>query len=85
MILNPGFESPSLGANGPLLNPTNAGWTFSGNSGVVNQQNTSGYENNSCPQGSQAGYLRPYGSMAQTITVPYSDNYQLTYWVQGND
>ncbi len=65
-IVDAGFESPSVGTgtySAFVYNPANAGWTFSGGSGVAG--NGSGFTsgNPNAPEGTQVGFLQGAGSM----------------------
>ncbi len=70
-LLDPGFESPALGA-GPAAyqyDPAGSPWTFSGYAGVTG--NGSGFtaENPNAPQGNQAAFIQMTGSTSQSVNM----------------
>jgi hypothetical protein len=57
-IVNNSFESPTV--SGFVYDPTGAGWTFAGNSGI--EQNGSAWDAPSAPNGTQAAFLQSGGA-----------------------
>ena len=59
-ILNPGFETPAVGSGSSgdyEFAPANAGWTFSGYSGVSGNGSMFTAGNPNAPEGTQVGFL----------------------------
>jgi O-glycosyl hydrolase len=69
---NAGFESPAIGAGGAayVVDPANAGWTFSGTAGLSGNASAFTGANPNAPQGAQVGYLQMAGSsISQTVSL----------------
>src|SRR5438128_8419244 len=71
-LSNSGFESPDVGSGNYQANPSDAGWSFAGDSGIA----ASGAEvlnGVGVPEGNQAAVLGDYGYMDQSFNVdnPY--------------
>ncbi len=69
--IDPGFESPDLGA-GPAAyqyDPTGSAWTFNGFAGVAGNGSSFTTENPNAPQGGQVAFLQMTGSASQPVTL----------------
>lgn len=73
-LANGGFEHPLLAAGGGAYRyrPSDAGWTFTGASGV--QRNGSAWGAATAPEGTQAGFLQNVAAIAQNIDFPAGDH-----------
>lgn len=66
-IVNPSFETPSVGAGSFQYNPLGATWTFSGASGISSNGSAFGFL--PAPNGTQEAFLQgSTGSFSQAIT-----------------
>jgi len=73
ILVNAGFETPSVGAAQFAYSPAGSGWTFStqsGGNGAGIAANGSGFNsaNPNAPQGTQVALLQGLGSVSQTFT-----------------
>ena len=73
ILVNAGFETPSVGASQFAYSPAGSGWTFStqsGGNGAGIAANGSGFNsaNPNAPQGTQVALLQGLGSVSQTFT-----------------
>jgi probable HAF family extracellular repeat protein len=92
-IINPDFETPVVGSVGSYysfqLNPTGAGWAFSGNAGIAANGSGYAYYNGGTPYGNQFAFLQYYqgggGSMSQTISNLPAGNYTFTFTASQRD
>ena len=68
-IENPGFETPTLGANAFSYETQGSGWTLSPSAGI--SANGSGFTgaNPSAPEGGQVLFLQGPGTAQRTITI----------------
>jgi PKD repeat protein len=86
-IQNSGFESPFVGSVGEYYSfeydPTEAGWTFTGNAGIAANGSGFAFYNPGTPYGNQFAFLQYYqgsgGSMSQTISNFSSGKYTFTF------
>jgi hypothetical protein len=85
-IVNSSFETPSVGNGGISSNPSGAGWTFTGSSGVTG--NNSGFTsgNANAPDGVQVAFLQSYsgpgypaGSFSQSISGFSAGTYTFSF------
>src|SRR4051794_28333867 len=69
-LLDPGFESPVLGAGNFRYGPASAAWTFTGSAGITG--NSSGFTsgNQNAPQGNQVGFVQGLGSIRFATNLP---------------
>jgi hypothetical protein len=70
-LLDPGFETPSVGS-GPsayVYNPSGTPWTYSTGSGVAGNGSDFSSGNPNAPQGSQVAFLQATGTISQTINM----------------
>lgn len=90
IIVNSSFEAPALPTNSFLYNPTGTPWVFTNDSGIIN--NSTGWQSGGvhAPNGSQVGFIQsPHpafgqvGSISQTITLPATGVYTLSYFLAG--
>lgn len=76
-IPNNGFETPALAANAFQYNPVGGSWTFTGGSGIA--RNGSGFNNAAATEGAQVGLVQNLNSITQSITVPTTGLYVLSF------
>ncbi len=76
-LANAGFESPNVG-NGFVVDPTNASWTFSGQSGISGNGSAFTSGNPNAPQGTQVAYVQRTGSFNQSVAFP-AGSYQISF------
>ena len=86
IVADGGFETPNVGGNSFVYNPSGSAWTFVGNAGLINGFtgfNTPG----AAPQGNQVAFLQTMDAsqISQTITLLASGAYQLSYTVAGRN
>jgi hypothetical protein len=91
IVLDGSFESPALAPNSFIYHPTGTPWTFLHNSGVIN--NSTAWQSGGvpAPDGAQVGFLQFYrnygdgmaGQISQSIVLPTSGPYQLSYFLAG--
>ncbi len=69
--LDPGFETPSVGAGSSAYqyDPAGSSWTFNGYSGLAGNASAFTLGNPSAPQGSQVAFLQMTGSVSQSVTL----------------
>ncbi len=77
-VADAGFEVPALG-NGYKYDPTGAGWTFTGSSGVSGNGGAFTSKNPNAPQGTQVGFLQGTGSFSQTISGWTAGTYEINF------
>ncbi len=83
IVLDDGFEAPSIGAGNYQYTPTGSSWTFSGaspnGSGII--ANGSGFGNPNAPEGTQAAFVQSGGAMFQAFSglIP-GTNYTVTFY-----
>ena len=88
-LANGSFEQPRVGTGGYQYNPVGSAWTFAGNSGI--QANGSAWGAAPAPDGTQTAFLQTNpgqrsaagvginGAISQTVTLPTSGTYVLTF------
>ena len=77
-VTNNSFETPGVGANNYLYNPTGGSWAFSGDSGV--QANGSAWGAPTAPSGTQTAFLQiSDGANNGTISAPVTFGFAGTY------
>jgi hypothetical protein len=69
VINNAGFETPNLAAGTYQYDPTNAGWTFSSESGIASNGSAFTLNNPNAPEGTQVGFLRLTGTTSQDVAL----------------
>ena len=80
-VANPSFETHGTLSNGGAwsYNPTGATWTFSsGNAGIA-AKNSPWLASAAAINGAYAGFIQRGGSISQTITVPVTGFYSLSF------
>jgi hypothetical protein len=86
LLVNPGFETPSVGAAAFAYSPAGSGWTFgaqSGGNGAGIAANGSAFNsgNPNAPQGVQVAFLQGLGTISQTFTGLVSGaSYQVSFY-----
>jgi hypothetical protein len=90
IISNGSFESPAISVPpAHIYNPTGAVWTFTGSSGIVNPTGNTTFEPPTPPpNGKQEAFLQysdilAIGQFSQSIFLPTSGEYALSYYVGG--
>ncbi len=81
-ITNFSFETPSVGADNYLYNPTGGSWTFNGDSGV--QANGSAWQAPTAPAGTQTAFLQILdgannGNISEPVTFGFAGTYTLSF------
>jgi hypothetical protein len=74
-FLNEGFENPSV--VGFQQSPSNADWSFTGTSGILD--NGSVYGNTNAPEGTQAAYIQENGEITQEIHSSVTKDYVIKF------
>ena len=75
------YESPVLASGGYTYNITNAGWTFSGESGIAS--NGSPWYVPAAPNGTQAAFIQRTGAISQSLSITTAGEYSLSCKVIG--
>ncbi len=83
-IGNSGFENPSFGSTSHTFayDPTVGSaqtWSFVASAGISSNGSAFTAGNSAAPEGTQVAFLQSRGSFSQTITLPATANYQLTF------
>jgi hypothetical protein len=84
IVQNGSFETPAVAANGFEYDPSGGTWTFTGPSGIVNGTGSGFVPPSAAPAGQQVAFLQfgadgTQGSISQSITLPTTGAYQLTF------
>lgn len=79
LVINAGFEIPSLGSGGYQYSPTGNGWIFSNRAGISANGSLLTNNNLNAPQGAQVAFLQKTGSFGQTIKFR-AGNYHVTFY-----
>jgi Ca2+-binding RTX toxin-like protein len=78
-LANTSFEAPWLGYGSFQYDPSEAGWSFSGDSGIAGNGSGFTYYNLYAPFGSQVAFLQGYSSISQT-TFLAGGTYYLSFY-----
>ncbi len=77
-VIDPGFEANPQGNGVFNYNPSDAPWTFSGNSGLSGNGSDFTRQNPNAPQGAQVAFIQGTSSFSQAINFA-AGIYQLTF------
>ncbi|HEY6071501.1 MAG TPA: hypothetical protein VIU85_09025 [Chthoniobacterales bacterium] len=84
-VANNSFELPPLTPNSFLYDPSDPGWIFTGNAGIINAPGA-GFFGPAAPDGGQYAFLQSggkSGAFSQSINFSLSGTFLLSYLVAG--
>jgi hypothetical protein len=87
LVTNGDFESPNIGTSNYIYPEGSfAGWTWSGNAGIINAQGSSAWYGGTSPSGfsgDQYAFVQTGGSFSQTFTVASAETGTVS-WLSGS-
>jgi fibronectin type 3 domain-containing protein len=79
ILINGGFESPTIGYGLFRYAPAGTGWTFDGNTGVAGNSSAFSANNPDAPEGVQVAFLQQVGVISGQVEVLVPATYTLTF------